>query len=236
MKKFIRMFLVLILLFITGCDKDDYAIGTIDYELNIGLNYQEKIVFVLPKNAYDLADKNKDEDYTSLEYSLLYGENEPIFSNHNERYNKKIDKDLDKVVVTLDYGYAEDDFIYSNYIMNCFEDYNIVSNDDSFEIDLSGEFYCLNDRLLNISVISSYDVIDSNGTNVDNRYVWQINQNNYTDVNIRHKISRDYDSMEETIDDKGNSIWPIVKNVLGILIVVILLIGLYKFYKRQQEV
>lgn len=238
MKNLKRIILLVILLFLTGCEKNNYAVNTINYELNIDTNFQEKIIFTLPQNAYDLAKQNQDEDYTSLEYSLLYEDNESINSNHEKKYNKEIDKEKDKVTVSLDYNYTEDDFIYSNYIMNCFENYNLTSNEESFIIDLSGEFYCLNDKILNIKIKSSYDVLDSNGTNTEDGYTWQINENNYNNVNIKHEISRDYYDMEQTITEENNSnnTWEIIKSVLGIAVVIIILIILTKFYKKQQEV
>lgn len=238
MKNLKRIFFLVILLFITGCEKNNYAINTINYELNIDTTFQEKIIFTLPKNAYDLATKNEDESYTNLEYSLLYEEKEPINSNHEEKYNKEIDKEKEKVTVSLDYNYKEDDFIYSNYIMNCFENYTLESNEDSFVINLSGEFYCLNEKVINIKINSNHDIIESNGTNTEDGYTWQINENNYTNVSIKHEISRDYYDMDQEVTNGSNSnnTWSIIKNGTVIVIAVIILLILKKFYKKQQEV
>ena len=63
--------------------------------------------------------------------------------------------------------------------MNCFENYDVISNDDKFELYLSGEFYCLNDKeKVNINVSTMFEVAESNGILNDNAYVWEINKDN----------------------------------------------------------
>ena len=134
-------------LFLVGCNKEQ-DINTIYYNLDISTIFKENITVILDKDAYKKAKENQDQEQsvTNLEYRMLYEDINPINSNHNIYYNKDIIKGFNNIKVNLDYKYIEDDFIYSNYIMNCFEEYEINSNEGSLEIYLSGEFYCLNDK------------------------------------------------------------------------------------------
>ena len=136
--KIFLLFLIMSLL--TGCSSENTY--TVDYELEIGSNYSEKITFYLPKDAYDIADESKDEDFANLEYNLLYTNIKSSFVNDNIYYNKKISKGLSQIKVQLDKKYTEHDFLYSQYINNCFEDYNLLSYKNNFDLKLFGEFYC----------------------------------------------------------------------------------------------
>lgn len=238
-----KIYLIMILSLTIGCTKNNTATNTINYNLDIKTTFQEKITFTLPITAYDQANKNKEESYTNLEYSLLNEESEPINSNHQEKYNKKIKKEKDKVTILLDYNYKEDDFIYSNYIMNCFENYNLTSNEDSFSLELSGNFYCLNDNIINININTDYEVIESNGINTEKGYTWQINTNNYNNIDIKYEISRNYYDMEQISNNstnsnsnkKYNNSLTIIKDLIIIILTISLLIILNKFYKKRQK-
>ena len=147
MKYFKILFIFLLTFILVGCSKSNEDKSIIYYNLDISTYFKENITFLLDRNAYEIA-KNYDGTGEPLEYTLLYDNINPIFSNYNDFYKKDIDKRLNDIKVNLSYNYIEDDFAYSSYIMNCFENYDITSNEDSFEILLSGEFYCLNDNYL----------------------------------------------------------------------------------------
>lgn len=241
--KYKKLFgIILLTLFLSGCTNNNDDINTIYYNLNIGRIFEEKIDIYLTKDAYDLAKENEEqeESVTNLEYKLLHEDIEPIFSEHNIYYNKNIKKGSNSINVKLSYDYIEDDFIYSNYLMNCFEDYNIKSNEDTLEINLNGEFYCLHDKKqINIKVNSIFEVESTNGTLIDGFYTWNINTENVNNVNISYIISRNYDGMSKDranteSNESNNTGWIILRSIVIFLILGLLLI-LYKKYKNTNE-
>lgn len=239
MKKGKALFLLLVIFLLTGCSSNK-DVNTINYDLYVGDSFDENIVVTLPKDAYKKAKKNQDEDYTSIEYSLLKEDLKPIYSNHTEFYNKVIDKGLKTVDVSLNYSYTEDEFYNSNYIMNCFENYDIVSDEDYFEVVLSGEFYCYNNMKTNITVDSLYTVLESNGTKNENQYSWVINQDNYKNVDLKYRVSRvvnpDLDPfLEDDTSSSSTGVWDIIKTILIIVVLIALLIIVYKYYKNHKK-
>lgn len=206
MKYFKLGLITFVSLFLVGCSNNKNDMDTIYYNLNIGTTFEENITVLLDKDAYKKAKENRDmeQSVTNLEYNLLYEDIEAVHSNHVDLYTKKIDKRFNNIRVDLNYNYIEEDFTYSNYIINCFENYEIISNDKSLEIYLSGNFYCLNDRKnLNIRVDSIFDVKESNGVLEDDAYVWNINSDNVNNVDIKYVISRNYDGLVHDRSELG---------------------------------
>lgn len=229
-KKFNILFIMYVVFLLTGCSKYDYDADTINYSLYIDKTYKENIVFTF-NNEPDPS------NFTGIEgFVFNIGNNYPINSNFDAIYNKKINKGINKVEAILDYEYTENDFVYSNNIMKCFENYDLIGYDDSFEIKLSGRFSCLYDKNITITVTSSHEVEDTNGERDGDKYIWHITQDNYNNVNIYHKILRDYDDMVISVSNNNvNNMFAIIKNVLVIVVIGILLVLLYKFYKKKKQ-
>lgn len=231
--------LLVCLIFLTGCDSFVDA-NVVDYELNIDKTISEKIIVGLSGNAYDIAniDVNSESTAISLEYSLLNENQNPVFGNHDDLYNKRIIKRNNGVTVLLDYEYIENDFLYNNYIMSCFEKYAINSKEDTLEILLSGKFYCFDNNGLekvNINVNTRYDVISSNGDKTEKGYSWQINRNNYENVNINYMISRDFKGMADKVNNSNNIIIDLVK-LFGLIVCLFVIYILYKRMKNKIEI
>ena len=206
MKKILNI--LLILLFITGCNKSTDDIEKIDrviYNLNITDMYNEEIIAIFSANAYQIADKSLETDIPPLEYILLYDDQYPIVSNFNKKYQKEIIKNDANIKVYLSYSFTEDDYINATYLHNCFENYEIISTDSDFEINLSDGFYCLHDKEFIINVTSNYSVISSNGIQKGNKYTWTINEDNYNKINIHHKIRRNIGNMQDEYITKINT-------------------------------
>lgn len=242
MNKLKSVFFIFFMLFITGCDDSNYSENVINYNLNIDTSYHEKIFFVLPKDSYDTVekDKNSDNSNLTLEYSLLELDNNPLYHNSDIYYKKKVRKKFNQINVLLDYNYIEDEFLYSNYVMSCFENYDVRSADDYFEINLSGEFYCMYDMdKLNITVTTNHEVEDTNGVMNDDNYSWTITKDNYQNVNVYYKINRDYDSMLKSFPKEENIFWKISKFFMTFLLIFVFIFLIVKYYKkkrREQEV
>ena len=235
------LFLLLGLFLLTACSSKEqkYDVNTIYYDLNISNYYQENITFTLPSNAYELAVHNKEEQqYDSIEYILLLDNfSRPIQNNLYTLYGKRISQLENAIEVDLQFDYLEKDFVHSNYMNTCFEKANIRDEDDFLEINLSGKFYCLQDKLINIHVASAYSQEQTNGTRLnDGSYEWVINSKNQDDVDIYYKVYRNKKSMstaygtisKQTIDTDKIAL-------IEFFIIVAILIAGYIFYKRLYQ-
>ena len=228
----------LLILLITGC-RNNISSNTVSYNLDITDRYKEKIIIALPKNAYEIAKKYSPfkGQYISLEYTLLNEKIYPINTNSTIYYDKKIDKKDNQVNVTLTNDYSEKDFLYESYIYKCFENYNLESAEDSFEISLFGKYYCNNqfDKLV-INITNSNYILDSNGTKTKNGYTWTIDKNNFDNVNIHYMFSRDYDSMPTNVTQNNSGVSPFKRifSFITLIIMIILIVFLYNLYKRYK--
>lgn len=243
MKKIKYLVVLFVILLLSGCggSKSNYDVNTINYILDISDTYMETIDFVLPADAYEIMHNPKEDAALNLEYLLLETNDQyPYFYSADITYEKKISKYKDRVDVSLKYNYIEDEFLYHNYIMMCFENYDIRSTSDYFEVNLSGEFACMHDMdKLNIFVNTDYVVKDTNGIKKENGYNWTIDKNNYKDVNIYYKLKRDYDDMLKEIPKEENVFLKNFKNILKLILIIgciFLLVIFYKRKKKEQEV
>ena len=242
MKKY--LILILGFVFLTGCSMKEqtYDVNTIHYDLNISNYYQENITFTFPSNAYELAVANEEEEYDSLEYILLLDNfSRPIQNNIYTMYGKNVFQLDQAVEVDLKFDYLEKDFVHSNYMNTCFENHSIVDNDDYFEINLSGEFYCLQDKVLTINVSSDYAEEVTNGVQVGDSFQWIIDSNNQDHVSIYYKVFRDKDNMATaygTISQKSlNTDHLAIIEFFVIVLVLVLGFLFYKFlYNRENHI
>lgn len=239
MKKIKYLVVLFVILLLSGCggSKSNYDVNTINYILDISDTYMETIDFVLPADAYEIMHNQKEDAALNLEYLLLETNDQyPYFYSAGITYEKKISKYKDRVDVSLKYNYIEDEFLYHNYIMMCFENYDIRSTSDYFEVNLSGEFACMHDMdKLNIFVNTDYAVKDTNGIKKENGYNWTIDKNNYKDVNIYYKLKRNYDNMLKTIPKKESSFSEILKIIFVFMIILFIVFLLVRFYKRRKK-
>ena len=242
MKKNILL-LIILTIFLTGCGSSKLEEYSVNYKLNITDYFSESITFGLPKNADKIIQKEqeKSDNPVSLEYSLLKLDQYPIFSNNDELYNKKIDKYNNGIEVNLNYNYPENYFVYGNYITACFENYDLISADDYFEVKLSGTFSCNNQiEKLNIEVTSDYKVLESNGKKNGNTYSWSIDKKDFENVDISYKIKRDYDEMaKDVINDNSSSKRDVtIRNIrIVVLVIMVLIVGVFmvRFYFMKKD-
>ena len=241
MKKKIILLIGLVLL-LSGCGENhqDYDVNTIHYDLHISNYYKENIVFTFPSNAYELAKENMNVDYDSLEYILLIDNfSRPIHNNLYTLYGKNIMKFNDSIEVDLNFDYLENDFIHSNYMNTCFEKHSVKDENDYIEINLTGNFYCLQDKTMTIHVSSDYSDEVTNGEKVDDGFEWIIDPSNASNVNIYYKVFRDKSKMATSYGTIGNNTrnTDLIATIEFIVIVLILVIGFffYKFLYRREN-
>lgn len=234
--KFKKIILVLLMLVLVGCGiQYDYDVDTISYKLNVGKTFEEKIIFTLDPNSSLLDDMIDDKNANeSLEYQLFKTKNKifPIYDDYNLKYKKKINKSSSKSEGILEFNYLESEYDYSNFIMNCFENYDLITHNDYFEARLSGDFYCWNNQNVEISVTTDYSVINTNGEQIGRKYMWNINEDNHEDVSIYYKVSRDYDNQIKKRNN--NVIFSNIKYIIGIVVIILLSVALYRFYKKKK--
>lgn len=217
-------------LFLVGCgnsqiesiDKD-----TINYNLDISKTFKEKIIFSFDNNREYVVEDDFDAEYDDFVTKITNYDIYSLYYEPDKYYNKVINKNKDVTNVELNYEYVEDEFVYPNIIMSCFESYEINSKEDYFEMNLMGEFSCLDniDRV-DINVSSDYEVLDTNGELIDNKYHWVIDNSNVDFTYIKFKISRNYNDMLDTpINNKSDGVFA------GIIKIVVLLFGMFILYK-----
>lgn len=244
MRYFKYLAIIIVIIFIPGCDSlDEMDVNTIKYDLMIDKIIEEDIYVNLDKDAKKIAreDEKSDNSSVSIEYSLLKEKQNPIFGKEDIIYNKSIKDSSNGVRVILNYKYIEDDFLYNNYIMSCFEYYDINSTDNLLTIKLSGKFYCFNNNNIDnidINIKTKFNVVDSNGQKDNDNYKWQINRSNYNNVDIMYSITRDFKDMvkdsSEINKTNTNYIIGLIK-LFGLIVLGIVLIILYKKYNKKNK-
>ena len=229
------LFALLCVLFLTGCSMKEqtYPVNTIYYNLNIHDYYEENITFTLPKDSYSLAQASLNTEFEPIEYMLLVDNFErPIHNNLYSLYGKNIYQMKEAIEVDLDFNYLEKDFVNSNYMNTCFENHSIIDKDDYIEIELSGAFYCLQDKEMVIRVSSDYENEVSNGERLNNVSQWVINSTNVNDVNIYYKVYRNKKAMATSYGTiaKANIDYDTIA-VYEFLVIMIVLVAGFFFYK-----
>ena len=229
-KNIICLFFLVFLL--TGCgEKYDNDENKIIYNLNVGNTFKENIVFTYSNDTYKTV-KSEPKDNDSSDGWLLFEKINPIDSLNNVFYDKKIIKNKGFVNVVLDYEYLEKEFLRSNFIMRCFENYDLSSYEDYFVINLSGEYLCWDDKKIEINVSSDYNVSSTNGEKIDNEYIWNITGDNYQNVDIQYVVSRDYNKQDSKHNSDVNlrNLNYFVMLIIGIFLIYVL----YKLYKMKK--
>ena len=234
------VFFIFFIFLISGCvgDKDDNvakSTDTVYYSLNISKFYSERITFPFTYVDYNniLKSKTKNSTYVTSKELLINYDVEPIGLS-SKKYFKEIHNDNDNVNLVLSYDYLESEFLKEGYIEKCFENYDLKGTDDYFEISLSGNYRCReNFSKLVINISNSNYVIETNGEENKGGYYWIIDDNNYNNVDVHYKFSRDYNSMATKIENEDlnkKRIFGIVKFIL-IIVVVAILHKIYNKYK-----
>ena len=171
MKKKIIMLLSILLL--TGC--------TVNYNLEIDDNIlKEKITGTVTKEESKQNSKATD---ISTVYSIINEDQKPVY-NKEELYQKELKESGNNINYTFKYNYNIEDFVNSTIINTYFENKEIEEIDNYYSIRLSGNFYCLYSKKINIAVTSNLKVASNNADKIkDNAYIWTIDKNT-TDIEL----------------------------------------------------
>lgn len=180
-----KKFMILMLLLLCGCSAK--------YQLTIdGSEITEEILFSIDQSkiieeelAPDLSIYSKDS-LNYLKNSNLY----PIQDNQREIYEKTVTEEGNNLSFHLKYQYKQNNLEESRAINECFENKEVIVDDEKISIHLSGKFNCLNELNDKIEFkIKTNNKVQS--ANIaygifDNEYVWEINgtNSNNTDIQI----------------------------------------------------
>mgnify|MGYP006994355182 FL=1 len=178
MKK--RILILIPLLLLTGC--------TINYNLEIdGDDLNETITGSVTKEEYEVKDTDTSENliYTLLNYdqNALYDE-DSVYLRTQEDKGNKIDYNF-----SYKYNY---NFDRSTIINNCFEYHMVEETEDYYYIKLSGKFYCMYAKKIDIKVTSNNAVLENNARKVSgNTYTWTIKDSDNVDIllNVSKKVT-----------------------------------------------
>lgn len=210
---------IIILLFglvlLTGC--------TANYNLEIDNNLlKEEITGTVSKD--ELNENNSEAPNT---VSSLINEEQYPFANNTEVYDKKLDKDGNNINYKYSFNYDMTNFDKSSLINTCFENHEIVDLGDYYSIKLSGEFYCLYTKSINVNVISNLNVISNNAKKVkDNTYTWVINKDT---TNIEFVVDKTKPFTKN--NKKGSSTF----RIISFIILVVLSGVTYLLYKKKSN-
>lgn len=168
-----KIIILLSLLLLTGC--------TVNYNLEINKDtLNETITGTVTKE-----ESSQDSNATGLStiYSIINEEQKPIY-NKEELYQKDLKESGNNINYTFKYNYNIEDFVNSTIINTCFENKEIEKIDNYYSIRLSGNFYCLYSKKINIAVTSNLKVASNNADKIkDNTYIWTIDKNT-TDIEL----------------------------------------------------
>ncbi|MFI3307317.1 MAG: lipoprotein [Mycoplasmatota bacterium] len=206
MKKIILIFIITLLL--TGC--------TVDYELEIkNGQFNENITFYFDE------DEENDKNY------LIGTDRYALYELWNGKlYNLETSENS----VTYDYSFTYEEYQNSLAIAYCYDEYDFSEDSDNYYISTSNQFNCLvQDYItadsIRVIITTNHDVISNNASIIeDNKYIWEFNNDNYTNNPIEIVISKSYNNDMETF--------------VLLSVVVILLVGItgtILFVKRKNS-
>ncbi len=234
-KKIILLFVTILIT--SGCE--------IEYNLEINKNdYKENTIVI--GNILDAS-----ENLTELKSKVLYDEympkpiplfnDSPIQSESNEKledveYYEKADlADGNIVGVQFDGNFNGTNIVNSTIINYAYGDFSIIDNEKTISITTDKRFKLFEqqsnlDKVI-INIKTDYAVTETNADEINNNiYTWIITKNNYTNKPIN------------IIMDKGNAANSKITNasveliiILGSVITVLVLIGLYMKLKTKQN-
>ena len=223
MKKIKFVFLILCLLFLSGC------VSKYELEIN-GNKFNESITTFI----YD-GDREKDlhdEGEFGGRIAALVDENVsnyPFFHNFDYAYKKKVEVIENYEKVNLKYQYSDIEFQESNAVKLCFQNYNFDIGEDNYNFDLNGYFYCLyNNDSLEIVVKTNNKVNNSNAHEIKgNKYIWRIDQNNFENVDIKINVSKENEMLKT---------FSIISFIVIITIITFVIFYIVKRRKKMNEI
>ena len=148
------------------------------------------------------------------------------------KFKKSLKEKGKNKVLDLEYKYSLKDFINANSFNQCFDDRNIINDDEYYTINLSKPNGCMFNTNYIINIITSNDVVENNASEIKgNKYIWYVENDNKDNFKLNIKIKK---GTEKTFKDKYNYISYMIVGIalLGIIVAIIILIKKNKNSKK----
>lgn len=217
-----KILIFIMVLFITGCSSKYTLIISDD-------SIKEDINIVIPKNMIPKLSEEEIKQGIELDDQItpfIEQDQYPINNNYNIIYNKEKKEFDDYIELNFDYSYKPEEFITSNSLARCFENY-AYSYKDNYTFNINGNFYCLYSDKLEIKIQANNRIIKSNADSKKGKtHIWYITKENQNDVDIEIEIQRGFSLM---------SLLPYI-GIVFIVSVVIFIIYILKKVKEKNTI
>ena len=178
MKKIFVILFLSLSLFLSGCTA----------EYNIEIN-EDKV----SENTVLTIDKSR---LTEPLYNTLINDNS-VYLDEDEYYAIEESEDESNSIFSYKYIHDINKFADSRIINWCYNDREIINNENTLTISTKGSFNCANRESRSyvenarINIKTDLEVLENNADEVnDNTYTWIINENNYRDKPIYIQIQK----------------------------------------------
>ena len=213
-----KLILCLIILLCCGCD--------VNYEIYIkDNNISEKFNIIYNNMNEEDKQKIKNEIFISLE-------SDPYIQNSNFTFNGSYNN-----IFNYENNYSFNDYNQSFLLNECFKNVKLNNNNGILSIKLDS-FSCYEnyDELdtINVTVITDLDIFDSNyDENINNRYIWNINKDNYLykEIVLNIRYSKDITNI---INNNSDNFINYVIYLISIIII-IFISSIYFKYKKYNH-
>ena len=213
-----KLILCLIILLCCGCD--------VNYEIYIkDNNISEKFNIIYNNMNEEDKQKIKNEIFISLE-------SDPYIQNSNFTFNESYNN-----IFNYENNYSFNDYNQSFLLNECFKNVKLNNNNGILSIKLDS-FSCYEnyDELdtINVTVITDLDIFDSNyDENINNRYIWNINKDNYLykEIVLNIRYSKDITNI---INNNSDNFINYVIYLISIIII-IFISSIYFKYKKYNH-
>ena len=205
MKKIKFLFIIIFVLFLTGCSSN--------YDLFLDIDsIDEKLTINMSKEEYM-------ENYDTI------ASNKSVFDDNSTFYNTEVIDNVDNYLVTYSHSYSHNDYFNSLNMNSCFNEIKHDINGSIETISLTG-FKCLQGDNLRVIVDSKYKIYNSSAHMINgNKNIWDINYDNKDNITISFMI--DYN---KTYFNKD-----IVLSIFLIAVLIFLITILFKKKKKVRR-
>ena len=220
------MLYLLILLILSGC--------TANYDLVFedGI-IEEKLDFTITNNDYqEYINQLENEAYEEDMYKFFDSLQIPNFVHIPNNFHKKESEKLnDGINLKFTYKNYEYDTFNSSYLLNdCFYDVIVLNEENEYYLNARGPFDCPYDNV-KIRIKTDKKVINTNAKYEDGFYTWEINKDNFKDLDLIFHISKIEEFNKNQVEEKNE----VNYNFGWIIILTITISILFVFYKKMNN-
>lgn len=220
--KNIKIILILLATFLlSGCAST--------YELEIdGENFNEKITTYIYQG--DRENSMYDDESTAGRIDAFVERDVyTYFEDYTSVYEKSVSVINDYEQVVLNFKYKAEEYKNSNAINLCFENKVFEIEEENYNIDLTGYFYCLYDNdSVSIEIKTDNEVLNHNAhEQIGNRYIWRIDESNFKNVDVKMQLGK---------VNKKTTIYLVVAISIVAILVFLIFLKIIKKLRKVNEI